>query len=683
MKKRRLIARDLLRTEMADDPQVSPAGTKVAWVRTWIDVEGNNYRSAICISDAITGKADRLVDDGGLATHPRWSPDGQWLAYLTTRPIGVAQATVPQLCIIPASGGVPRTLTHLSHGFEEPVWSPDGERIAGVTRIDPVLGLNKPDVAFNQENPYAEFNRDVLIARQRNWKMDGIGYVGNLRRAVICVSRLFRKESVVTLLADAEFDLHTPVWSPDGTRLAAIGNLEPDADTTRQRHLYILNVANPDRPPRRLAGLEDIRHTRSAWSPDGSQIALTGHDNPAVGHYGNQQLWLINVDDGAKRCVTAQHDWTLGHAAYTDVGRYAGDSGIRWLPQSRDVLALRSQEGEVQVIRINVDSGSALPLTAGDGAIAAFSLDAGGQVMAALIREPLNPGDIYLFNLNETHACRRLTAVNQSWLDDIELSQPQKFRFNSDNVMIDAWILPPVNRPPHKRVPAVLYTGGGPAGMRAPNFFFDYQLLAAAGYALIFCNARGCQGYGEEFCTAILGAWGTYDYTDNMRCLEEACTRFDFIDPERLAIAGGSYGGYLVNWAIGHSDRFCAAISDRSVFNRHSAYGTSDIGHLREFEFDNGPPWETGERYRAQSPLSYIGGATTPTLVIHSAQDHRCAVEQGEQLYQVLKRLGAPTKLIRFPNESHGLSRSGRPWHRVFRLNAYLEWLDQFTRRSQ
>jgi dipeptidyl aminopeptidase/acylaminoacyl peptidase len=677
--RRPLQPRDLLRVQMADDPQISPDGTRVAWVHTWMDAAANGYRSVICVTELATQTVHRLSDDAGLNTHPRWSPDGQRLAFLSTRPPGAEMAGPPQLCLVPMAGGAAQALTQLQHGVAEPVWSPDGARIACTTLHDPAVGL-APPAAEPEDDPYRRFNRDVLVARRRKWKMDGFGYLGDLRRAVVLVAAVGKDTGAVTPVAAGEFDLHTPAWSPDGVRLAVVGNLDADADATRRQFVYLINVETPADGPRKLAGLEDVRHTRVAWSPDGARIALAGHDDPALGHYGNQQLWTIDVATGEKRCLTKDRDWTLGHAAYTDVGRYAGDDGLRWLPDGRHVLALVSRHGEVHVMRFDVMTGEAAAITAGDLTVAAFSVDRAGKTLAALVREALNPADIFLYALDEPNSAarRRITAVNQHWLDEIELAPPEKFQFDSDGVTVDAWVLPPVGRAPEGRYPAILYTGGGPAGMRAANFLFEYQLLAAQGYALVFCNARGCQGYGQDFCTAILGAWGGHDFADNMRCLDEAIGRFPFIDPERLGMAGGSYGGYLVNWALGHTDRLRAAVSDRSVFNRHSSYGTSDIGNLREFEFDGGPPWETGVRYRAQSPLSYIGAAKTPTLVVHSARDLRCAIEQGEQLYLALKRLGVPTEMVRFPDESHDLSRGGKPWHRVYRLQAYLDWFERW-----
>ncbi len=687
MSTRTLEPHDLFQVQMVDDPQISPDGRQVAWVQSWIEPASNDYRSVICVQ-AVDGEPVRRVTDAlGLCTHPRWSPDGRRLAYLSTRPPGSHAPAPPQLCILTLGEDDVRCVTDLRHGIAEPVWAPNGMHIAFTTLIDPAAGLVSAGNDQPADDLYQRFNADVLVARRRKWKSDGFGYLGDLRRAVAVVDLeglpAAPKQPGVRLVAGGEFDLATPVWSPDGTQLAAVGNLDADADSVRSQRIYLLDAMSEQTvPPRALAGLEDIRQTQVAWSPDGTQIVLAGHDDPTLGHYGNQQLWVVDVASGAKRCITAQLDWTFAHAAYTDVGRYGGEEGVRWLPDGRQVLALLSRQGEVTVARVDVMSGAATIVAAGgknDGStIAAFTVDAGGTAVAALVREPLNPGDIYLYDLAEPGTATRLTAVNADWLDDVALAEPQKFQVDAGGVTVDVWVLPPAGHEAGQRHPAILYTGGGPAGMRAANFLFEYQLLAAQGYALVFCNARGCQGYGEAFCTAILGTWGGHDYDDNMRCLDEACARFDFIDADRLGMAGGSYGGYLVNWALGHTDRFSAAVSDRSVFNRHSSFGTSDIGHLREFEFGNAPPWELPERYLAQSPLSSIGGATTPTLVVHSAQDLRCAVEQGEQLYLALKRLGVPTELIRFPNESHGLSRGGRPWHRVFRLQAYLDWFERW-----
>jgi dipeptidyl aminopeptidase/acylaminoacyl peptidase len=215
--------------------------------------------------------------------------------------------------------------------------------------------------------------------------------------------------------------------------------------------------------------------------------------------------------------------------------------------------------------------------------------------------------------------------------------------------------------------------------MRASVFCHEWQVYAAAGYAVVHCNTRGNHGYGEAFSAAIRGRWGDADYEDNMAFLRAACARFDFIDPERLGVAGGSYGGYLTNWIIARHPEFGAAVSDRCLFNRFGMSGASDIGFLLDqVEFERKLPWEVPDAYLKRSPLTHLASVRTPTLVVHSAQDLRCPIDQGESLYMALKRLGVPTELVRFPDESHNLSRGGKPWHRVYRIDRYLDWFGRW-----
>lgn len=664
---RTLTSRDLLRFSSADDPQLSPDGKHVAWVKTWMVAEENRYGSAIFVTSVESGKTKRLTFGKARATHPRWSPNGRHIIFLS--PV----KTKPQLCVISSQGGKPRVLTDVKGGVQEPVWSPDGRFIAFTTLVDVEKGL-EPSAQEILTDPYTRFTKDVAVIKRHKWKADGVGILDAERKHVAIVPFNEQENNLPApiLLTCGDFDLSNPVWSPDSRSIAAIGNLHANADRVRKQYIYLINPRKPITKPRELFGLEDIRDTGLSWSPDGKTLAVAGHNNPSIGHYGNQQLWLVSVQNGEGKCITKTFDRTLGHAAYTDVGGYSGESGVRWLPDSSAVLALVSDKATVRLCRIDA-SGNVSPLTPLEQIISAFTLDPTGKYVAFLAAELLNPGDIYWVEL-ATGTTKKLSHVNEEVLRDLELSKPIAFQFESADVTIAAWLIPPPKHKKGKRYPAILYTGGGPGGMRCDNFMLEYQLLATRGYSVIFCNARGCQGYGENFCTTILGSWGEADYDDNIRCLEVAIERFDCIDPERLGIAGGSYGGYLVNWAIGHTQKFRAAVSDRSVVNRYSSFGTSDIGYLREFEFGGGPPWETTDVYLKLTPLQHFANVTTPTLVIHSALDYRCALEQGEQVYLALQQLGVPTEFVRFPNESHGLSRGGKPWHRVFRLDNYLEW---------
>ena len=705
---RPLTSRDLLRFHMADDPQLSPDGRQIAWVRTWLGAETNAYQSNIFVTEVDSGGTRQLSRGDGLHTHPRWSPDGKWIAFLATggvpttnqsddkerdaeRREKAASVSVvghgPQLYVIPAAGGTARKLTTLAGGARSHSWSPDGNYLLFTTFVHPQIGPQREnDDRAEEDDPYTRFNRDVLVVTRLRWKSDSLGLVGDYRQHVAYIHFSPGVEEELAepiLLSRGEYDLASPRWSPDGRYVAAVGNLRPGGDATRRSFILLLDLEETAPvQPRELFGLAEMRSTDLAWSPDGSAIAVCGHDDPELGHYGNQRLWLVSVADGSAQCVTQHIDRTLGdYSRNYDMRRYGGEDGPRWLPDGSGLLILVNEGGMVHLYQFSLADGSLQQLTRGDRVVKAFTMDANARRRALLIGEDLNPGDIFILERDTEQMVEpnRITDVNGELFKEIELSPSIRFQFNSDDVMIDAWLVPPLNREPGKQYPVILYTGGGPGGMRASVFVFEFQLYAAEGYAVLHCNTRGNQGYGEAFSRVIRGKWGDEDYQDNMNCLHAAVERFDFLDGERIAVAGGSYGGYSATWIISRHPEFKAAVVDRCLFNRYSFNGTSDIGFLLDqIEFDKQLPWEATDRYIHRSPMQHVAGIRTPTLVVHSALDYRCPVEQGEQLYVSLKRLGVPTELVRFPNENHDLSRSGRPWHRVFRMDRYLDWFERW-----
>ncbi len=689
--RRRLSSRDLLRFQLCDDPQVSPDGREVAWVRTWIDPEENRYRSRVMVTDIASGATRQLSEGPGLDTHPRWSPDGGQIAYLAAgrpRPTlaGAPPAAVtaldggPQLMLVPAAGGPARALTALRGGARAPSWSPDGARIAFVTMLDPERGLEQ--IGDEQPAPddlYARFNRDVVVTQRLRWKSDAAGFLGNYYNhlAVVAVDPAAPAPSLPVALTAGPHDFSPPVWSPDGRTLATTANLDPGGEGRRKSYIYLIDAAQPA-PPRALFGLEEMRSSDLSWSPDGATLAVCGHDDPTIGHYGTPNLWLVDVASGAGRCVTAELDRAIGdYSRNYDLRRYGGDDEPRWLPDGSGLLLLVNEAGTVHLNRLSLTDGGLTPLTTGDQVVTAFSLDPAARTLVALIGDSQNPGDLYA--LEPGAEPRRLTAVNAELLGEVELSPAVRFACDSGGVRIEGWVNPPVGRLPGERYPVILYTGGGPGGMRASVFVHEWQVYAAQGYAVINCNTRGNHGYGQPFSAATRGRWGDLDYEDNIAFLRAACAAFDFIDPARLAVAGGSYGGYSAAWIIARHPEFKAAVVDRALTNRTSQVGTSDIGFLLDqVEFDKLLPWENVETLIERSPVLYAGSIQTPTLVVHSALDHRCAVEQGEQLYMALRRRGVPTELVRFPDESHELSRAGKPWHRIFRLDRYLDWFQRW-----
>jgi dipeptidyl aminopeptidase/acylaminoacyl peptidase len=679
---------------MVDDPQVSPDGSQVAWIKSWMDAASNRYRAHIYLTDLASGSSRQLTDGPGQDTRPRWSPDGRSVAFLATvtPPAGdpeVGEATsfrgrLPQLFAVSSAGGEPRQLTHLAGGASEPRWSPDGRQIAFTTLIDPEEGLESLDPPATEDlDPFERFNRDVLVVDRIRWKSDSLGLLGSHYRHVARVP--FDPDADTpaqpVLLTSGRSEYSSPAWSPDGTTLAIAGNLDPDFEFKRKQFIYLLD-AGADGPttPRELFGLEEMRSSDLAWSPDGATLAVCGHDSPVLGHYGLQKLWLVSVADGSGECVSEHLELSLGdYSRNQDLRRYGGDDGPRWLPDGSGLLLLVNEGGEVHLAEFDLASRTLTRLTEGDRVVYAFSTDTSRRTRVLLITSSTHPCDLFVHETAAGGRLRQLTEVNAELLAELELCDPIRFKSHSSGVEVDGWVMPPVGYRAGQRYPVILYTGGGPGGMRASVFWHEAQFYAANGYAVINCNARGNYGYGQEFSAATRGKWGDLDYEDNIAYLNDALAAFEFLDPERLAVAGGSYGGYMATWIIARHPNFKAAVVDRSLINRNAFYGTGDIGFLLDrVEFDGKLPWEIPEIYLERSPIHYVGSIETPTLVVHSALDHRCPVGNGEQLYIALRQRGIPTELVRFPNETHELSRNGRPWHRVYRIERWLDWFERW-----
>ncbi len=655
-----LTPRDLLRAVTVDDPQVRPDGVSVVWRRGRVDGERDRTVSSLVEQPLDGGPGRVLVEERPGLHMPRWSPDGEWLAFLAPH------AGAVELFVVPAHGGTPRQVTSLGGAIGEFAWSPRGDAIALV------LPRHVGHV------PGDGWNADVLRVTRLRWKRDGTGLIGDRfdHLALVPFDEAAEPVTEPRWLVTGRVDVAGPCWSPDGHTLAFVSALDdPDWEVSRRTAVYSCDVDEAAASPRRLAGFADLRAQALAWSPDGATLALTGHDHEGIGHYGAQRLWTVDARSGARRALTDDALGTFGNAAYTDTGG-SGGTGPVWSRDGDALIAVLTSRGTVRLVRVAL-AGGVTPLTAPDRVIAGFAPVPGGQRYVVVAQPSDRSADLELVEAAGVAAdgsTRRLTDEGAAVMAGVSATRPQHFVVDDGaGPALDAWVLLPAAAE-GDRVPVILYCGGGPGGMRSDNLHMEWQLFVAAGYAVVWANTRGCQGYGDPFCTAILGSWGEADFSDNLRALDAALAAFPTLDPERQAIAGGSYGGFQVGWALGATDRFAAAVADRVVVDKLSAFGMSDIGPLRAFEFGGAAPWEDTSAYLRQSPIDRLGGASTPTLVVHSAQDHRCTVGQGEALFASLLAQGVEARLVRFPNESHGLSRGGRPWHRVRRVQEYLDW---------
>ncbi|MFZ5828092.1 MAG: S9 family peptidase [Bacillota bacterium] len=670
-KERRLEAEDLFRLDLLTEATIAPDAGQICFVKEQIDREENAYRSHLYLIEAEGGEARRLTEGEHRDFAPTFSPDGGRIAFLSTRSGEV------QLWIIPTEGGEPVQITRVEGVTGRPVWSPDGRRIALIISLGPegLTTVEEGEEREERQPPRERYTGDVQRIDSLPFKLNGVGLLGDTYLQIAVVEA--EPDSLPTVLTDAELDHTSPTWSPDGEWLAfayTTTQMEEDVDPRR------LLTGDIGLIPAR--GGEACKLTRSlgpaerpAFSPDGKLIAYLGH---ALQHgtYTQRSLWVVPVDGGEPVDLTAAFDRPFGDLSIGDIMAFPGpEPRPVWSPDGRHLFHLVSDSGMVHLVRVVVKSGEVQRLTTGRRVIYHFDFDREAKRAALCQSDPLTPGDLVLLTLEPGLEERRLTQLNRELLAELRLTAPQRYTFRSGEVTAEGWMLRPPGATGRDKTPAVLQVHGGPMVMYGYRFFFEFHLLAAQGFTVVYTNPRGSMGYGQAFTAAIRGDWGRHDYHDVMAGIEAALKRGE-IEPERVAIAGGSYGGYLVNWALGQTDRFCTGIAMRSIANLYSYFGTSDTGFTTVLEW-GGPPWELPGRYLERSPITYVERVKAPLLLIHAELDQRVPLGQAEEFFSALKYLDREVVLRLYPGESHGFSRSGEPWHRLDRLEAIVGWLKE------
>ncbi len=668
----RVDSRDLLKMKTVSDVQMSPDGKSMCWVVTRIDEEDNQYRSQLMWC-RWGGKPGSLTMDHGSDTYPRWSPDGTHIAFLSDRPTDAAGENTKQAWVIPTSGGEARQITDLKHGVRELCWSPDGTHLA-ITAPVPPSGPVRACEPDEDNDPYETFNRDVKVITRIRYKWDGVGYFDEKRRHLATVSVEMSEDGLPgpDFLTAGAFDVSGPTWSPDGAWIAFTSNLDPQNDYQRHTDLYIIPPKGGT--PRKLTPSKGPVFN-PAWSPGSTHLAYAGHIRPS-GNYSTPHLWTVDVEGGEPQCLTSSWDYPVQDASISDL-RSSGPVAPIYSQDGEHLFFPGSVRGSVNLFRVHRDGGQPEAVTTGQHVVSGFDLAPAADRAVIIVLDGTSPGRIRALDMKTPWTNETVYDPNADTLCPLEVVEPERFQFTVDGLDLDGWMIRPTNFDPGKRYPTVLQIHGGPMGMYGDCFFHEFQVLASQGHVVIYCNPRGSQGYGEDFCAVIRSDWGNLDYRDVMGCIDAALETFDFIDPTRLGVAGGSYGGFMTNWIVTHTDRFRAGVSMRSVVNRYSGFGTSDIGFMSDEDM-GGLPWEVPMNYLEASPIFHIGNCSTPLMVIHSDMDLRCPIDGGEQLFISLKKLGIPTEFVRFSGESHGLSRGGKPWHRVFRLDKICEWFVKY-----
>ncbi len=620
---------------------LDPSGKRVAYVRTVADEAANAYRGSVRFVDlkslAVTVLTRGVARDASAA----WSADGSKLFFTSDRSGSM------QLWCIELGGGEAYPLPAIDGSIGEFSVSPDGRFIAAVV----VSAQGKRDV---------EARGWRHVTRQR-YRADGIGYHDSYPQIWL----IDLGGGAARPLTDATGFVASPAWSPDGTRIAFTGEHGADADGVLMRELWFASVSDQGAPRKLLALRGDVQ--LPVWSPDGERIVCIGSDDPR-GWVGllNQRLFAVDPGVAEAVCLTPSEEWTCGDWTITDTGTAGAPFAPRFLPDG-SIAVLGTQSGATRVFVVGRDLRvrTATPSTM---SVSMFAPHAGGFVCCAAT--PSTPPELY--DITASGALRRLTFETKTWCDEAGVREAVRLAVDTPSGTVDAWHLPADVTAPR---PCILQIHGGPHFAYGEAFFFEFQLLAARGYDVLYCNPRGSQGYGETFAGAIVGKWGGPALADCIAALDALVIQGG-TDERRLGVAGGSYGGYLTAWTISHSKRFAAAVAMRGAYNLESLWGTSEVGRMLNVEM-GGTPAQIPDIYRRNSPLTFADDITTPLLLLHGERDYRCPIEQAEQLFTALYQAGKKVELVRFPEVDHGLSRGGPPRQRIARLEAILDWFDR------
>ena len=663
--KRRITAEDLYEIEIITGCQISPDGEDIVYAVQSVQKDREKKFTHLWRVPTRMGKPVQLTFGKHTNANPKWSPDGKWIAFLSNR----VDKEQSQLFILPVDGGEGRPVTDVQGDIGEFNWSPDSQKIVFQFReMDP----EAVEMLENKEKK--ELGRVARRVTNRVFfKLDAYGYLPSARYHLWTVD--IETKETVQLTDSPIHDESGPVWSTDGKKIAFFSNRtnQPDLNPGKtDLFLYELEKSQFEKVP-----TWEGPKGKASFSPDGTRIAFLGHEGTKAG-YKNDELWVVELgSDGPAKSLTVDFDFEVGGGVINDTGSVVSVAPV-WSEDGKFIYFQVGRHGRTSLHKIGVDGEGLETLCEFDGVVSAFSLDDKESNIAYIHGTMTDPCQVALLAPDKNEP-KLLTTLNHNLLNTIDLGTVEEVWFKgADQNDLQGWIIKPPDFTPEKQYASIMEIHGGPLAQYGFYFMHEFFYLAAQGYVVYFCNPRGGTGYGEAHAKAIYhGKWGTVDYEDLM-VWADYMENQSYIDPDHMGVTGGSYGGYMTVWIIGHTDRFKAAVSQRCVSNLISMWGSSDFNWSFQEIFDDKAPYENLDVLWQCSPIKHIGTAKTPTLVIHSMQDLRCAIEQSEQVYVALKNLGVDTEFLMFPDSPHGVSRSGRTDRRVVRLEGISDWFKRY-----
>jgi dipeptidyl aminopeptidase/acylaminoacyl peptidase len=647
--KRGTVPEDYFSFEVISDPHLSPDGKEVAYVLTTVDQKKNRRESSIWLLPTDRSAAPRrLSAEGFSSSYPRWSPDGKTLASVSARNPDASTGEAPkaQIYLLPMiGGGEGVALTKLKNGVQSYQWSPDGTRIVVVSHS----GLNDGIVAADRKSDVRHYTHFI-------YKLSDTGWDDGKRQHLWVVNA--RDGEVKQITEGQDWNDTDPQWAPDGTRIAFVSDRTGKAYDSIRNNTDVWVVPASGGLLTKISD-HDFADESPRWSPDGKQILFTGK----TAYHQFPKLYIANSSGGR-----------VSQLAVNDLDLIPTE--LNWLlPGS--VLFQARVKGEAQIFQADFTLHTISNVTSGPRRVHEFDVNERAGQLIYLANDFQHLDDLYIANLDGTGE-RQLTDLNSRLWARLDLQPVERLNYKStDGWPIEGFFVKPWGWQHGKKYPMILVIHGGPRDMFGVDWYHEFQIYSSRGWAVFFCNPRGSIGYGEKFERGEINNWGVMDYQDIMAGVDAALKRYPWIDPNSLGVTGGSYGGYMTNWIISHTNRFKAAVTVRSLSNFVSDEGTrwQPYGHEEYFK---GFLFDDLDQYWEASPLKHARNVRTPTLILHSDMDFQLPIEQGEQWFRALQHYGVPSELVLFPRENHNLTRTGEPRHIVESFNWQIYWFDRY-----
>ncbi|MGM8216384.1 S9 family peptidase [Bacillaceae bacterium W0354] len=659
--KQKMKAEDLFKIHSVADPRISPNGQEAIFVKTHIDEEKNDYISNLYHYDFASEAITQWTFGKHRVSNPRWSPDGNDILFISNR------EEKNQLFLLSRNGGEAQKLTDEKQGVGNASFSLDGSKIIYQTSIT-LDELNGKD--DEKENDDSKDKKDLpkpTVIERMKYKADGAGL---LEEKYQQIKMLNIKTEETTVIKSGKQNFFFQGWI-DETKIIYSTDEEQNQDFNFNHNVYIYDLKTKESTEIKTT---DGYASSFAVSPDRQKL-LYVHMGREFENATHTKIYSYDLATGSHTCLTESLDAPIGDFVVADVQQQAVLQGVVWT-SNEDFYFPVSTYGNVVLYYGNL-SGELYPALQEDIHIYGYDIFGKDQTALLTISTPTSPSELYTLDI-PNGKLKQVSNFNEALLKEVEIVVPESISYKSkDDWTVHGWFMKPAHFKENQKYPMIVNIHGGPHAFYGNTFFHEMQLLAAKGYAVLYVNPRGSHSYGQEFVDAVRGDYGNGDYQDIMNGVDYVLNQYSWIDDNRLGVTGGSYGGFMTNLIVGHTNRFKAAVTQRSISNWISFRGVSDIGYyFNEWQIKANDLNEV-EKLWKHSPIAYVDQMETPLLIIHNELDFRCPIEQAEQLYIALKYQKKETKFVRFPESDHNLSRTGKPNLRIERLNHIIAWFDQ------